>query len=174
MFLLWNIQKLLHSIIPTHSSHKPQPTLYHSADSQEQTNMEDNITSSSISAIKDFIANQSFRNMNNEICGFVGFHEESGKYVATIEKNESDNPRAFFSINPVKYLKFKQHNFMVAVFHSHVIGDENPSEFDVKMSEACCLPFIIYSINSKKFHIYEPKQKDYDVNILAKVKAKLQ
>jgi proteasome lid subunit RPN8/RPN11 len=62
---------------------------------------------------------------------------------------------------------------LIAVFHSHVAGDESPSEFDIKMSESCCLSFIIYSINTNKFHVYEPKNKDYDVKTLERIKAKL-
>ncbi len=138
----------------------------------ELTNMEDKISNKSLKIIKDFIANRSYQKFQTEICGFIGFDENNGEFVATIENNESDNPREFFAINPVNYLRFKNDYSLVGVFHSHVIGDENPSEFDVKMSEACCLSFIIYSINSQKFKIYEPQHKDYDVNILERIKGK--
>jgi proteasome lid subunit RPN8/RPN11 len=127
----------------------------------------------SIIKIKDFIANKCFENTNQEICGFVGYNEESKMYVATVEKNESSDPKNYFVINPASYLKFKNENSMLGVFHSHVAGDEAASEFDIKMSEVCCLPFIIFSINSKKFNIYEPKNQDYDVNLLERIKAKL-
>jgi proteasome lid subunit RPN8/RPN11 len=136
--------------------------------------MEDNIIKTvSISEIKDFIINNSVINVNTEICGFLGFDENAQKYIAKIEKNESPNPKDFFIINPVNYLNFKNSYSLISVFHSHVIYDEQPSEFDIKMSESLCLPFMIFSINSKKFHIYEPQNKDYDVNMLERIKAKL-
>jgi len=59
----------------------------------------------------------------------------------------------------------------VAIFHSHIVGDESASEFDVKMSENCCQPFLIYSLNSKKINIYTPKNTEADVKILERIKA---
>jgi hypothetical protein len=50
------------------------------------------------------------------------------------------------------------------------LGCENPSEFDEKTSENCCYAFVIYSVNSEKFFIYEPEYKDYDVNIVQRLK----
>jgi proteasome lid subunit RPN8/RPN11 len=135
--------------------------------------MEHRIEHKSISEIKDFLANHSHQNMGNEICGFIGFNLETKKFIATIEKNEAVDTRSFFSISPVSYLNFKNSCSMLGVFHSHIMGDENPSEFDVKMSEACCLSFIIFSINSQNFSIYEPSIKDYDVKLLDKLKKKL-
>jgi proteasome lid subunit RPN8/RPN11 len=135
--------------------------------------MEDKIISKSINDIKDFIISRSVGNFNNEICGFVGFDENEKYFVATLEKNESSDPKSFFSINPANYLKFKNQYSMLSIFHSHVVGDENPSDFDIRMSEASCLSFMIFSINSRKFYIYEPQNKDYDVNILTRLKEKI-
>lgn len=135
--------------------------------------MEDKITSKSINAIKDFMANTAFKSPYVEVCGFVGFDENEEKYVVQFEKNIAQDPKNFFSISPVRYLNFKNENKFVGIFHSHVIGDENPSEFDIKMSEAACMPFIIFSLNSKKFSFYEPQNKEYDVNIVERFKKKL-
>lgn len=134
--------------------------------------MEDKIETKTIKTLKEFIVNSCEKNMAYEICGFIGFDEESGKYVASVEKNQSPNPAEFFSISPVRYLTFKDSYSVIGVFHSHIAGDENPSDFDIRMSEACCLPFIIYSLNTKKFSIYQPKTPDYDVNRLARIKGK--
>jgi proteasome lid subunit RPN8/RPN11 len=125
-----------------------------------------------ITEIKDFIINNAYFNLNFEICGLLGFDEESQKYIAEIQKNESPDPKNHFIINPIDYLNFKNKYSLIAVFHSHVIYDEKPSEFDIKISESTCLPFIIFSINSKKFHIYEPKYKDYKIDFLEKIKSK--
>ena len=143
------------------------------ADFLEQIDMEDKILNKSFVVIKNFLTTHASLNSINEICGFIGYDESSKKFVATIEKNQAVDPKSFFSINPVNYLKFKKDYSLIAVFHSHVAGDESPSEFDIKMSESCCLSFIIYSINTNKFYIYEPKNQDYDVKILERIKAKL-
>lgn len=135
--------------------------------------MEDKITSKSINSIKDFIANTAYKSPYLEICGFVGFDKEQQEYIAQVEKNTAQDPKNFFSISPVRYLNFKSDNQIVGIFHSHVIGDENPSEFDIKMSESSCVPFIIFSLNSKKFCFYEPQNKEYDVNIVERFKKKL-
>ena len=48
---------------------------------------------------------------------------------------------------------------------------ETESEFDMKMSDNCCQPFLIYSLNTKKINIYTPKTIEADVNILERIKA---
>jgi proteasome lid subunit RPN8/RPN11 len=135
--------------------------------------MEDKISNRSFMVVKDFLAKHANRNLANEICGFIGYDDQKKCYVATIEKNQAADPKSFFSISPVSYLKFKSSYSLLAVFHSHIVGDESPSEFDIKMSESCCLGFVIYSINTNKFYIYEPKNQDYDVKILERIKGKL-
>lgn len=141
--------------------------------SQQQTDMEDSIFSSRILAITDFIKNESCKNKSMEICGFIGYSEYDKKYIAKIEKNTASDPKNFFSINPIRYLYFKQDFNIIAIFHSHIIGDEMPSEFDIKMSENCCVPFMIFSINSNKFYFYEPQNKEYDVKVVSRFKEKI-
>jgi proteasome lid subunit RPN8/RPN11 len=108
-----------------------------------------------------------------EICGFLGFDQESKKYITQLEENCSDDPKNFFAINALNYLLFKRKYSMLSIFHTHIIGDEEPSEFDIKMSENCCVPFLVYGLNTKNFKIYEPKNSEYDVKILERIKAKL-
>jgi proteasome lid subunit RPN8/RPN11 len=136
--------------------------------------MDDKFLNFQISAVKDFLINKSNQNLYLEICGFIGYDLLQHKYIVQIEKNASSDPKNFFSISPAKYLAFKNSYKMIAVFHSHVIGDEKPSEFDIKMSENCCVPFSIFSINSQKFHFYEPQNKEYDVKLVSGFKEKLQ
>lgn len=126
-----------------------------------------------ISKIKDFIVSCCFAQMSNEICGFIGWDEQEKKYVATLENNEAQDPTKFFVLNPAAFLQFKNNYSLLGIYHSHVVGDENPSEFDIKMSEACSVPFIIYSINTKKFHIYEPQYTDSNVKAFERLKEKL-
>ncbi len=105
-----------------------------------------------------------------EICGFLGYSKDSGKYTVSPQDNIAEDPSNYFMIDPINYLLFKDEYEMVAIYHSHIEGSENPSEFDIKMAESCCDPFLIYSLETKKIHIYEPKNMDLDVSILNRVK----
>ena len=111
------------------------------------------------------------KNFKREICGFLGFDADKREYLVQLEQNIAEDPSNFFLINPLSFLLFKDDYEMIGVFHSHIKGDEKESEFDVKMSENCCQPFIIYSLNSKKINIYTPKLLEVDVNILNRIKA---
>lgn len=124
-----------------------------------------------ISKIRDFVVNACNEQVAQEVCGFIGYN--GSEYVATVEKNDAVDPKNFFVINPVSYLMFAENNDMLAVFHSHIEGDETPSEFDVKMAEACCIPFVIYSLNTKKFHIYEPSECELNVKAFTRLKEHL-
>ena len=132
-----------------------------------------NIQSKLIDEIKNFIIENSDANFHAEICGFVGYNEKIKKYIAQIEKNQAADPKNYFIISPLNYLKFKKENEIIAIFHSHVFGDETLSEFDIKTSELSCVPFLVFSINSRKFCFYEPKNKDYNVKIIEKFKKKI-
>ena len=129
-------------------------------------------TFNNIDALFDFLKKLSESNLLTELCGLIGLTQEK-KIVYKKMQNISKNPDQFFSIDPYEYLIFIKNYECLAVFHSHLVGDESPSEFDVKTSENCCYPFIIYSICSEKFSIYEPHYKDYDVNILQGLREKI-
>jgi proteasome lid subunit RPN8/RPN11 len=107
-------------------------------------------------------------NLLTEICGFVGKKNE--KIIYKQMQNRSKDPDSYFIIDPFDHLDFIKDYETLLIFHSHLCGDENPSDFDVKTSENCCLPFLIYSIITEKFSIYEPQYKDYDVNIIQRLK----
>ena len=127
----------------------------------------DNIKKSkNIKTILKNIATWSKANQAVEVCGFIGFDDKQKKYVTQLEKNCSSEPKFFFAIDALNYLIFKNKYSMLAVFHSHIVGNENPSEFDIKMSENCCMPFLVYALNTNKFQIYEPRNQECDVNIL--------
>ncbi len=117
-----------------------------------------------------YIKELSHKNFTREICGFLGFDSETKSYVVKEEDNISPDPRSYFLINPLNYLLFKEQYEMVAIFHSHIQGDETASEFDVKMADNCCQPFLIYSLNTKKINIYTPKTIEANVSILERIK----
>jgi len=111
------------------------------------------------------------RNIRNEICGFLGYNSSENLFIVQEAQNEADDPAVYFLINPLDYLLFKEDHTLLAIFHSHVMGDEEPSEFDIKMAQNCCHPFLIFSLNTQKINIYEPQNADSDVNILEGIKA---
>tara|TARA_Y100001963_G_scaffold140539_1_gene207691 strand:- start:4058 stop:4453 length:396 start_codon:yes stop_codon:yes gene_type:complete len=113
----------------------------------------------------------SHKNPAQEICGLVGTRE--GKYFVEKADNIAVDTKGFFCIDPVQYLLFKNDFNLLMCFHSHILGDENFSEFDIKMSENCCIPFLVYSLNTKKFNIYSPKTSESDVSIVERFKEKL-
>ena len=117
------------------------------------------------------IKEMSHEHFKQEICGFLGYDYEKKEFIVQKEENIAKDPRSHFLISPLNYLLFKDSYGMIAIFHSHIIGDETESEFDVKMSDNCCQPFLIYSLNTKKINIYTPKTIESDVNILERIKA---
>ncbi len=122
----------------------------------------------SIEDLLKHLKNVSECNLLTEICGFVGKKNEKLLYKQM--ENRSKDPSSYFIIDPFDHLSFIKDNETLLIFHSHLCGDEKPSDFDVKTSENCCFPFLIYSIVTEKFSIYEPQYKDYDVNIIQRLK----
>jgi proteasome lid subunit RPN8/RPN11 len=128
------------------------------------------IINKSINNVIQFIIDESKINNDKEICGFLGYKDS--KYIMQFEENISQDPQNHFLISPANFLKFKNEYSFLAIFHTHTKSDEKPSQFDIKISEACCLPFLIFSLESNKFYIYEPKIKDYSTKELNKIKEK--
>ena len=111
------------------------------------------------------------KNPSMEVCGFLGFDKDGKLFVIREEYNSSPSPAQFFLINPLDYLLFKDEYELLGLFHSHILGDEQPSDFDIKMAQNCSVPFLIYSLNTKKTHIYEPQIIECDVNMVRRMKA---
>lgn len=116
-----------------------------------------------------FLKTEAETNLFSEICALIGT-DENGKYCYRHMQNRSKSPESYFVIDPYDYLSFIMKRSCFAVFHSHLMGSEEPSDFDVKTSENCCYPFLIYSVTTEKFFIYEPENKDYDVNTVLRLK----
>ena len=115
-----------------------------------------------------FLKEESESNLLTEICGFVGKKED--KLIYKQMQNRSKDPDAYFIIDAFDHLDFIKNYEMLLIFHTHLCGNEEPSDFDIKTSENCCFPFLIYSVITEKFFIYEPQYKDYDVNIIQRLK----
>jgi proteasome lid subunit RPN8/RPN11 len=102
-------------------------------------------------------------NLLLEICGLISFKENF--FIYKRMNNLSDQSNIYFKINPKDYLDFLNSYGCFCIFHSHLCSDETLSKIDVDNSNNCCKSFLVYSILSEKFNLYEPKNKDYDVNI---------
>ncbi len=101
-----------------------------------------------------------------EVCGLLG--TKDGEYFPRMMKNKHSDPQNHFSIDPLEYLRFSQEFELVAVFHSHVVGDSQPSDFDKVNSENTVIPFLIYSLCEKKFSLFEPENHSCNVGELKK------
>ena len=124
------------------------------------------------SSLRDLIAflkKEGESSLFAELCSMIGISKDN-KIVYKKMQNRSKEPESYFMIDPYDYLSFINSFACLCIFHSHLVGDEKPSEFDKKTSENCCYPFLIYSIVTEKFYIYEPEHKDYDVNIIQRLK----
>lgn len=110
------------------------------------------------------IVDESESNLFIEVCGFLGFDKNKETYITQTQQNIAEDPSKHFIINPLDYLLFKDKYDLLAVYHSHIDTDAKPSEFDIKMSNNCCIPFLIYSTETKKFNLYEPQNLETDVN----------
>ena len=116
-----------------------------------------------------FLKKESEYSLLAELCALVGLNKNKNIVYRQMQ-NRSKEPENYFMIDPYDYLSFIKDNNCLFVFHSHLIGDEKESEFDKKTSENSCHAFLIYSINTEKFNLYEPEYKDYDVNIIEGLK----
>lgn len=122
-----------------------------------------------IKELLSFLKKESESCLLAELCSIIGVNEDN-KIVYRQMQNRSKDPDVYFMIDPYDYLSFINQYKCLAIFHSHLAGNENPSDFDKTTAENCCYAFIIYSVITEKFFIYEPEYKDYDVNIVQRIK----
>jgi len=109
--------------------------------------------------------------INDEICGFIC--EKDGDFYYVNSKNRSPYPDQFFYISAMDFLQVQREHSLVAIFHNHSQEDEGPSQFDKTVGENVCLPMVIYSNLSNKFHIFVPEELDCDVKAIEGLREKL-
>tara|TARA_A100000171_G_scaffold1430_1_gene1620 strand:+ start:4555 stop:4926 length:372 start_codon:yes stop_codon:yes gene_type:complete len=118
-------------------------------------------------SIKNKIKKACNKNLKQEICGFVVFKD--GDFDILECENKSDIPDKEFYIPSKDFLYAKKNYDLVAVYHSHINSEEKPSDFDEKMSDLVCLPFVIYSHKTQKFDHHKPEFLDCDLNKFQKL-----
>lgn len=104
---------------------------------------------------KKHIQELSLENSSEEICGFLVLNELMEVLVVPV-KNAHENKKKYFKISPHIFLDIKKRYKIIAIFHSHPTSSEKPSAFDLNSSEELCLPFLIYSLKTKKFFLHFP------------------
>jgi proteasome lid subunit RPN8/RPN11 len=123
-----------------------------------------------LNKVFDFIKDICEEDRYYESCGLIGI--KNNEYVVKRCENKSTIPKDHFVVEPLDYFFFKEENKILCVYHSHVSGDEKPSEDDVLMAKSCCLPFLIYSTETKKFKLHIPNELEYDRIIVKEIENK--
>jgi len=120
--------------------------------------------------IKQQLKEAAAPHINDETCGFI-CHDGEFKYIPV--KNRSPYPDQFFYISAIDFLRIKEENNLIAIFHNHCDGTESASRFDKTMSQNACYPMVIYSNLLDKFNIFVPDELDSDVKTIEDLKVKL-
>jgi proteasome lid subunit RPN8/RPN11 len=95
-------------------------------------------------------------NPEEEVCGFILLHKD---LTVSVEPaiNEHSAPRDCFTISPKSFIKHSIDKTIVGIYHSHPRSNEKPSPPDIAMSEEMGIPYLIYSVITKKFFLYYPE-----------------
>lgn len=110
-----------------------------------------------IDNLKKDLINFSESSLVREVCGFI-LEDGENLILKKIENKSADNN--LFTIEPIDFLEAKLSGKLVSIFHSHVDGSEKPSERDIKNAENCLYPYLIYSLDTKKFSLFDKSYFD--------------
>ena len=109
-------------------------------------------------SIKRKIELECEKDVSEERCGFIIYKD--GELDLIMCENRAEDKKNQFYIPAKEFLYIKNNNDIVAVYHSHNDGTENPSDFDIKSADIICYPFLIYCTKNNKFGIHEPEYSD--------------
>lgn len=101
------------------------------------------------------------KNPEEEVCGFVILNPD---LTVSSEPaiNENRDKEDCFEISASKFIDYKLNKKILGIYHSHPRSDENPSNRDKKVSEEMGIPYLIYSLQTKKFFLYYPESYSPD------------
>ena len=119
-------------------------------------------------SIKRKIELECEKDVSQERCGFVIYKNEELDLIMC--ENRAEDKKNQFYIPAKEFLYVKNNSDIVAIYHSHNDGTENPSSFDIKSADIVCYPFLIYCTKNNKFGIYEPEYSDAKQEQLKKLK----
>jgi proteasome lid subunit RPN8/RPN11 len=106
--------------------------------------------------IREKIKNICLEDKDQESCGIISMDDTGIFYIKQLN-NVHVEKNKYFKISLSEWIKEKNKNKILAVFHSHTSTTEDPSSFDIEYSEELCIPFIVYSIYSDKFFLHFPE-----------------
>lgn len=104
-----------------------------------------------------------------EVCGFITI--ENGELKAEPAKNIAIYQDDVFEIHPLEILRQIRTGKLAAIYHTHPQTGEQESKFDRFNCENSCIPYVIYSKESKKFNLVLPRKphvKNEFIEILKK------
>jgi proteasome lid subunit RPN8/RPN11 len=91
----------------------------------------------------------------NEACGLVVAFENGKKHRLVHARNIDESPRTQFTLDPDAWLQVRDEEVVIAIWHSHVFGNAEPSLTDRSACEASGLPWHIVSL-SGDYRYIEP------------------
>jgi len=115
-----------------------------------------NLVMYNLNFIQKLIKTHAEYEKDNECCGLIGLNNLKEIQVVPCENTHFDKKK-HFEISPKSFIEKSKGLDVVSVYHSHVISEPNPSEYDKVSSENWCLPFYIYSLKTKEFFLHFPK-----------------
>jgi proteasome lid subunit RPN8/RPN11 len=89
------------------------------------------------------------KNKKEECCGIIV--NNNNKLIFKPCNNISNDRKSFFMIDPYEIID----NNVEYIFHSHCLAGPRPSSSDIKSSIELCIPFLIYSVLSDSFYLYD-------------------
>lgn len=89
------------------------------------------------------------KNKTEECCGVI--INNNNKLIFKPCDNISSDKKSFFMIDPCEIIN----NNVEYIFHSHCLAGPRPSSSDIKSSIELCIPFLIYSVLSDSFYLYD-------------------
>jgi proteasome lid subunit RPN8/RPN11 len=98
---------------------------------------------------------------DEEVCGFILMNNDLTVYIEPA-LNQHEHKKKCFSISPSKFLEHTLSKKIIGIYHSHPKNTEKPSKLDVSMSEEMGVPYLIYSLITKKFFLYYPDSYNAD------------
>lgn len=93
-----------------------------------------------------------------EACGLLV--NVRGKLIFRPCKNISSSPEEDFIIDPLDQIRALHNAELVAIFHSHTKYDEQPSDQDYMGCKKTEVPWVIYSVLTKRYFTIQPVRKE--------------
>lgn len=104
-----------------------------------------------------------------EVCGFI--FVDGNELKTEPARNVAVYKDDVFEIHPLEILRQIRSGKLAAIYHTHPKSGEIESKFDIFNCENSCIPYVIYSKETKKFNLVLPKKphvnKEY-IDILKK------